>query len=82
MYGEELDLAIMQWVLEMRDLQLPISCEALRVHARKLVGDKAPDVAFQASRGWLQKFLRRHNFTLRMKTLFAQRLLSDLEERI
>ena len=35
-YGKELDLIIMQWVLEMRDLKLPVSCKVLRVHERKL----------------------------------------------
>ena len=50
--------------------------------AAKLVKSKLPELQFNASRGWCQKFLKRHSLTLRMKTSLAQRLPTDLEEHI
>ena len=44
--------------------------------------EKYPNEEFAAFRGWATMFLRCHNLALRMKTLLAQRLPADLEERI
>ena len=75
-YGNELDLEILQWVLEMQDLQLPVTTDSLSAYVHKFVSEKMPELDFKASRGWA------HNLSLRMKTSLAQRLPADLESRI
>ena len=69
-------------MLASRDQQLPVSIDMLCTYAVKLVKSKFPDLQFNASCGWCQKFLKRHSLTLRMKTSLAQRLPAHLEERI
>ena len=64
-YGNELDLEILQWVLEMRDLQLPVTTDSLSAYAHKFVSEKIPELDFKASRGWAHKFMLRHNLSLR-----------------
>ena len=41
-----------------------------------------PELAFNASRGWVQKFMTRHSLSLRAKTSLAQMLPKNLEDRI
>lgn len=64
-YGKELDLEILQWVLEMRDLQLPVTTDSLSAYAHKFVSEKMPELDFKASRGWAHQFMLRHNLSLR-----------------
>ena len=40
------------------------------------------DPSFKASRGWYEKWKRRHSVSMRTKTTLAQRLPADLEENI
>ena len=37
---------------------------------------------FRASRGWLEKFMKRHGFSLRRRTTVSQRLLKDLVPKV
>ena len=50
----------------------------LRLKAKEL----SDDPAFKASRGWYEKWKRRHSVSMRTKTTLAQRLPADLEENI
>ena len=77
-YGDELDLEILEWLLAFRDEQLPISIHMLCIYAATLVKSKLPELAFNASRGWAQKFLRCHSQTLRMKTFPRSKASSRL----
>ena len=55
-YPKHIDEELVQWVLEMRDLQLAVSSEMLKQKAKVVI---APYVAtFKASNGWLEKFMR------------------------
>lgn len=78
-YGEELDGEILTWVLERREQQSPVTVSLLGAYAMKRVKEKFPDCQFNASHAWATKFLRRHNLSLRMGTLVAQTLSTDLE---
>ena len=40
------------------------------------------DPAFKASRGWYEKWKRRHSVSMRTKITLARRLPADLEENI
>ena len=50
----------------------------LRLKAKEL----SEDPSFKASRGWYEKWKRRHSVSMRTKTTLAQRLPADLEENI
>ena len=47
-YGDDLDPEILQWVLEMRDLQLTVTTESLSAYAHKFVSEKMPELNFKA----------------------------------
>ena len=79
-YPVELDEKLLQWVLEKRDLQLAVTKEMLKLHAKQIITPVSPN--FKASDGWAQKFFRRHTLVLRAKTSLAQKLPRDLEEKI
>ena len=48
-----------QWILEMRDMNLPIQRQHVQCKAKALIQPHLP--RFKASAGWLDKFLRRHS---------------------
>ena len=77
-YGDDIDQRIEGWVLEQRDLQIPVYTDSLCEYARSVV--KNP--SFKASRGWVEHFMRRHEFSLRTCTSIAQRLPADLEVKV
>ena len=52
----------------------------LRDKARAAITEHNP--SFQASEGWLRKFMCRHSIVLRAKTSVAQKLPKDLEAKI
>ena len=79
-YPQEDEDAIVQWVLEQRDLHLPVSVQSIMNKASELISKKNP--SFLASRGWAQKFMRRNNLVIRMKTTMSQKLPAALEEKI
>lgn len=78
--GEGNDEKIFRWIIEQRELHVPVSCQAIMDHAKLLCAADNP--TFQASRGWLQKFMKRHELSLRSRTSLSQRLPADLEEKI
>ena len=77
--GMENDEQILKWILEQRDLHVPVSRESVQEYARKLCGSEAE---FKASTGWLDKFMKRHNLSLRCKTSLSQKLPADLEDKV
>ena len=55
-YPYDVDDELVQWELEMRDLQLAVSSEMIKNKAKVVI---TPHVStFKASNGWLEKFLR------------------------
>lgn len=79
-YPQEVDEDILRWFLEKQDLQLAVSTEMLKQHARVVISQV--NTAFKASDGWVQKFMRRHNLVLRARTSMAQKLPGDLEYKV
>ncbi len=79
-YNKSIDESIMTWILEMRDLHLPVSCQDVRNKAAELVTPHNP--TFKASSGWLSKYFKRHHLTLRARTSIAQKLPPQLEEKV
>ena len=79
-YNEDFDMEICQWVLEMRDLHLPIQRKHIQRKALALIQPTHP--TFKASDGWLSKFLTRHSLTLRRQTSIQQKLPAQLEMKL
>lgn len=61
----------------------PVTAEVLQVKARELARDKGvPRGSFKASRGWIERFMRRKNFSLRRRTTISQKLPADYEHKL
>ena len=58
-YAQDTDSQIIQWIMEQRDLHLPVTPDCIMDHARSCVQPNHP--TFQATRGWLEKFMTRHS---------------------
>lgn len=79
-YPTEIEEELVTWVLEQRDLHLAISVRNIIDQAVLTIGPICP--SFQGCRGWVQKFMRRNNLTIRAKTSIAQKLPIALEEKM
>ena len=79
-YSEDLEDELSQWILEMRDMNLPIQRQHVQRKAKALIQPHLP--SFKASAGWLDKFLRRHSLSLRRQTSIQQKLPAQLEGKI
>ncbi|KAL3090533.1 hypothetical protein niasHS_005445 [Heterodera schachtii] len=60
----DIDIALAEWVTERQKNQQPVSRSIIQRRAAELF----MDTGTKASLGWLQKFLKRHDFVLRKKT--------------
>ena len=79
-YPTEVDEKLLEWLLSMRERHLCVSTQMLRDKAKAIITQHNP--SFQASEGWLRKFMQRHSIVLRAKTSVAQKLPKDLESKI
>ena len=70
----EMEEELFQWIVELRSRHLRVSRSMIRLQAKKLSSDDE----FKASRGWLQRFMNRHDLSLRRKTTVSQSVPSDV----
>ena len=77
-YDTEIDQQLLVWVLEKRDIPLPITIPLLQAKALELIGTECAD--FKASRGLAFRFMQRHSRVLQDRTSMAQELPATLEE--
>ena len=82
----ELEEELVLWIHEMRSKMLHVSRKMIMFKAKKMVDGKNTDPvtqdSFVASRGWCEKFMKRHGFSLRRKTTTAQKDPSLLVDRL
>lgn len=71
-YPKEVENELVAWILGMLDLHLPVSILAMQEKAKKVIQPHNP--TFTASRGWIEKFFKRHRFSLRNRTSVSQKL--------
>ena len=69
-YPSEIDEEILAWVLSKREKQQAVTIGLIQVQGRKVITPHSPN--FVASRGWAERFMRRHSLSLRMKTSLSQ----------
>ena len=79
-YPQHVEEQIVAWVLQMRDLQLPIQRKDIIRQAKRLISPHQSN--FQASAGWMDKFLLRNSLTLRKTTSIQQKLPPQLEKQL
>ena len=83
---EDLEEDILHWIYEKRSKMLHVSRKTIMWKAKSIFDAKNEDSAtkdsFGASRGWCEKFMRRHGFSLQRKTTTAQKDLSYIIDRI
>ena len=71
---------ILSWLLELRDLHVPVSILTLQEKAKRVVRPHNP--RFYASRGWVENFFARYRLPLPSQTSVSQNLLKLLEGSI
>ena len=76
----EVEKDILSWLLELRDLHVPVSILTLQETAKRFVRPDNP--TFNASRGWVEKFFARHRLSLLSQTSVSQKLPKQLEGSI
>lgn len=79
--NEHLDKDIFEWFCERRTSGIRITGKQLILEAqRRFIA--SGDLTFKGSRGWLQKWMKRHSVSMREKTTVAQRMPEHVEEKI
>ena len=79
-YPLEVEKDILSWLLELRDLHVPVSILTLQEKAKRVVRPHNP--TFNASRGWVERFFARHRLSLLSRTSVSQKLPKRLEGSI
>ncbi|XP_021359631.1 uncharacterized protein LOC110454452 [Mizuhopecten yessoensis] len=70
-YSENVELKIVGWIRNRQELQLPVSRHSIQLYAQNLVLSVNQQPTFKASDGWLARFLRRNNLSLRRTSTSA-----------
>ena len=76
----EVEKDILSWLLEFRDLYVPVSILTLQEKAKRVVRPHNP--TFNASRVWVEKLFARHRLSLISRTSVSQKLPKQLEGSI
>ena len=79
-YPLEVEKDILSWLLELRDLHIPVSVLTLQEKAKRVVRLHNP--TFNVSRGWVERFFARHRLSLLSRTSVSQKLPKQLEGSI
>ena len=62
-YKQEAEDELIAWVLRQRDIQMPVRRQDFQLKATELISPDSP--SFNASNGWMDKFMHRHSLSLR-----------------
>ena len=72
--SEELDERVNNWGYEQRKLKVPVTRKSVMIQARMIAAELELE-GFEASSGWLRRFMTRKNLSLRRKTTNCQKPL-------
>ena len=70
----EMEEELFEWIVDLRSRHLCVSRRMIQMQAKTL----STDDGFKVSRGWLQRFMKRHDLSLRRKTTISQAVPSDV----
>lgn len=77
-----LETQLAKFIEEQRSRGHAVSTEMAQMQALKLAREMHIPREFHASRGWLQRFMARHGFSMRRRTTMCQRLPDAYEEKL
>uniref|UniRef100_A0A6Q2ZKZ2 HTH CENPB-type domain-containing protein n=1 Tax=Esox lucius TaxID=8010 RepID=A0A6Q2ZKZ2_ESOLU len=83
--SEELEVSVCEWIHSMRAKHLRVSPKMIRAKAKEVyatVSDGRDEDRFTASAGWLDKFLKRNDFSVRRRTTVAQKDAKHFTEKL
>ncbi len=60
-YGKDLDKEIYGGLLLLKSNGAPLTVDQFTEYAKKIIDERRPELNFKCSRGWLEKFFKRHN---------------------
>jgi hypothetical protein len=73
---------LQEWIESLREKNLRVTRSSIMCKALELFQPNDSEQTFSASRGWLEKFLKRRCFTLRRRTTVSQRLPPDMIPKV
>ena len=79
-YPREAEEQILVWALEMVDNHMPLTMSVIQKKAVSVI--QCYNSTFNASKGWVQKFMRRNKLILRHRIPLSQQLPIQLESKI
>ena len=79
-YPLEVEKDILSWLLELRNLHVPVSIMTLQEKVKRVARPHNP--TFNASRGWVEMFFATHRLSLLSRTSVSQKLPKTLEGAI
>lgn len=79
----EVEAPLTEFIKERRSRCLAVTTEIVQTKAREIARAHGIDHSkFKASRGWIQKYMKRAGFSLRRRTSVMQKLPADYEEKL
>lgn len=79
----EVEEVLTDFVKERRGRGLAVTADIVQMKAREIARERGiPALKFKASRGWVQKYMKRAGFSLRRRTSVMQKLPGDYEEKL
>ena len=84
--NEELEEEVLMWIMDRRSAMLRVSRKLIMKKAKIIHDESTDDPAvkdsFVASRGWLEKFMKRNGLSLRRRTTTAQKNPSSMVDKL
>ena len=78
---EDMESKLKEWILDLRGNGYVVTRPSIRVRALQIAKELG-HAAFKASNGWCTRFTNRHGLCLRQRTHIAQKLPSDVEDKV
>lgn len=63
-YGKELDVELYRGLMALKSGGVAVNVDRFIDYAKKAIDERRPDLNFKCSRGWLEKFFKRHNLVI------------------
>ena len=82
---DDLEKDLLEWILELRQNGFAVTRNAIHLKAQQLAKNakyRIDATSFKSSMGWCTHFMNHNNLTLHERTHIAQKLPSDLDDKV